>query len=151
MNNRGFSLIEVTIFVAIISVFFVMVLQLATSSLATLKTTERRTYATRYAEELMEWLEAEKDNDWDNNFLPKTVLPVSTQTIYCFNGTITTWPTAGACAGYTLNSFFKREVSMSRQLNAGTDYQVTAIVTVSWQQGAGTMSVPVTTVFNKFE
>lgn len=129
-----------------------MVLRLATTSLSTLKTNERRLYATRYAEEITEWLGAEKENDWDNTFLPKTVLPVGTQTVYCFNSTpLTAWPAAGACPGYTLNGFFKREVSMSRQLNAGTDYQITAIVTVSWVQGAGTMSVPVTIVYNKYE
>lgn len=144
---------EMTIFVAILSVFLIMVLRMSTATLASLKTNERRMYATRYAEELTEWLEADKDNDWDGTFLPRTQLPVNTQTVYCFNTTpLTAWPAAsGACAGYTLNSFFKREVSMSRQLNSGSDYQVTAIITVSWQQGTGTMSVPVTIVFDKYE
>lgn len=133
------------------SIFFVMAVGMSTSTLATLKTSERRTYATRYAEEAVEWLQGEKDNDWDNTFLPKA--PSGTPTIYCFNSTMTTWPTSGACPSFTLGGFFKREVSMSRQANTTPgDYQVTAVVTVSWQQGtAGTMSVPVSIIFNKFE
>lgn len=150
MNRHGFSLIEVTIFVAIMSVFFVMVMSMSTSSLATLKTSERRTYATRYTEEAIEWLGGEKEVDWDNTFLPKA--PLTTPTIYCFNSTMTTWPTAGACAGYTLNGFFKREIALSRQANTTPgDFRVTAVVTVSWLQGTGTMSVPVSIIFNKYE
>lgn len=150
MQKRGFSLIEVTVFVAIMSVFFVMVMRMSTASLATLKTSERRTYATRYAEEAVEWLSGEKEVDWDTTFLPKA--PLATPTVYCFNDTMTTWPVAGACAGYTLNGLYKREIALSRQANITPgDFQVTAVATVSWQQGVGTMSVPVTIVFNKYE
>lgn len=150
MNKHGFSLIEVIIFVSIMSVFFIMVLQMSTTSLATLKTSERRTYATRYAEEAIEWLSGEKEIDWDNTFLPKA--PLTTPTVYCFNGPMTTWPAAGACTGFTLNGFFKREVALSRQSNTTPgDFQVTANVTVSWQQGTGIMSAPVSIIFNKYE
>lgn len=151
MSRQGFSLIEVIIFAAIVSVFFVMVLSMSTASLSTLKTNERRTYATRYAEETMEWLGGEKSIDWDTTFLPKA--PLTTPTVYCFNSTTLSWPAAGSCgSSFTLGGMYRREVALSRQANATPgDFQVTAVVTVSWQQGAGTMSVPVSIIFNKFE
>lgn len=148
--NRGFSLIEVIIFVAILSVFFVMVTSMTTASLASLKTTERRMYATRYAEELLEWVSGESEIDWDGTFLAKA--PSTTPTIYCFNGAITTWPLPGSCADYSLNGIFRRELALSRQANAGiNDFQITASITVSWQQSSGIMSVPLSTIFNKNE
>lgn len=148
--KSGFTLIEIIIFVSVLSVFFIMVFQMSTASLATLKTNERRLYATRYAEEILEWLSAEKEGDWEATFLPKAVS--ATPTIYCFNAALTTWPTAGTCPSYALNGLFKREVALSRQANTTPgDYQVTAVVTVSWQQGSGAMSVPVTTIYNRYE
>jgi Tfp pilus assembly protein PilV len=148
--KQGFSLIEVTIFVAILSVFFVMVVAMSTSSLASLKTTERRAYATRYAEELVEWLSGEGEIDWNTTFLAKA--PTTSPTRYCFNGTLTTWPPQGACPDYSLDGLFKREVALSRVANVTPgDFQVNATVTVSWQQGSGIMSVPIATVFNKNE
>ena len=76
-KKKSFTLIEVLIFVTILSLFFVVASAVTITSLQNLKVQEHKILATRYAEELLEWLRGEKEVDW-NKF-------INYRGNYCFN------------------------------------------------------------------
>lgn len=89
---EGFSLIEVLIFVTIFSLFFIIAIASLTSSLRDMKINEHKILAVKYAEELIEWIKAEKEIDW-NQFISQRMNK------YCFNNQLSdNWPTIGECA-----------------------------------------------------
>ena len=148
--NKGFSLIEVLVFVSVFSIFFIIAIAIVTLSLNNMKVSEHKILATKYAEELREWLRAEKEIDWDS-FVTKSSV---SGTKYCFKAPLNTWPSIGACgindfSGITGNSpeIFKREVTLTKPGN----YQVNVAITVSWQEVTKTYSVPLNTTFTVWE
>ncbi len=143
---RGFSLIEVLVFVTILSLFFVAASSVSIVSLRNLKSNENKILATRYAEELVDWLSGEKEDDW-NIFYNKSS---NAGTVYCFNNLVITWPASGACASYGLSAFFKREATLKRGL-IGSDPKIDVTVDVSWSEASQTLKVPIKTIFTRFE
>lgn len=136
---RGFSLIEVLIFVSILSVFFIAAISVSTVTVRNMKINEHKIIATRYAEELVEWLRSEKESDWES-FSGRTAT-------YCFNDVLS-WSLAGACSPpYGLDSFFKREATFTGTVVAGVINQVSVDIVVEWQELGNTYKVPIKTVF----
>ena len=141
-HKKSFTLIEVLIFVTILSLFFVVAAAVTIASLRNLKVQEHKILATRYAQELLEWLRGEKEADW-NQF-------VTHNGTYCFNySIITDWGSRGNCSGYGLNNLYKREVTLTVQGNPA--YQVNVSITVSWQELGQTYQIPINTVFTVWE
>lgn len=98
--------------------------------------------ATRYAEELSEWLRSEKEIDW--NAFAARADPGGT-TAHCFN-TLSWSSTCGAISGiYTRNAYLQ-EVT-----NAGFVYQVNVTVNVTWSEAGKNYSVPIRTTFSVWE
>ena len=144
-KNKGFTLMEVLIFVSVISLFFVTAAAITVASLRSLKTQERKILATRYAQELLEWLKGEKEADW-NQFTNKAS---SSGTKYCFNTSpINTWPNSGVCSTYSLDNLFKREANLT---SGGATQQVNVSITVEWQETGNTFKVPINAVFAIWE
>jgi type II secretory pathway pseudopilin PulG len=141
-NKKSFTLIEVLIFVTILSLFLLLLPRSLIISLRNLKIQEHKILATRYAEELLEWLRGEKEVDW-NLFTTKS-------DTYCFNSSpISSWGNLGNCSSYSLNTLYKREVVLT---SYGTPpYQVNVSITVSWQELGQTYQVPINTVFTVWE
>lgn len=150
MNKKeGFSLIEVLVFISIFSVFFVVAIAAITVTLRNMKKNEHKVLATRYAEELQEWLKTEKEIDW---YSFSTTYPNQT---YCFNLSITAWPTAGSCSGFNGivgvdPSIFKRELVLTVP-GSNPVSQVNATITVSWQEIGQTYQVVLNSSFNSWE
>jgi len=141
-HKKSFTLIEVLIFVTILSLFFVVAAAVTIASLRNLKVQEHKILATRYAQELLEWLRGEKEADW-NQF-------VTHNGTYCFNSSpITSWGSRGNCSGYGLNNLYKREVTLTVQGNPA--YQVNVSITVLWQELGQTYQIPINTVFTVWE
>lgn len=144
-NSKAFSLIEVLVFVSVISVFFVSAAAVVSIILRNMKVTEHKLIGTRYAEEAVEWLRSEKETDW-NTFVAHA--PLSTGTEYCLN----TLNWSSAQCNYTMNNMFKRTVSVSSQQSSdGFKYQVNAEVVVEWQEAGKTYQIPIDTVFSVWE
>lgn len=158
-KNSGFTLIEVLVFITLLSLLFTAVLTLSTSLLKTAKYNENKILATHFGEELYEWLQTEKELDWagPTGFLTKAptyVTPVS----YCFNSptlTASDWPSSGACSdsSYALGNRFNRQIELTLKdvttpLGA-VEQQVEAKIEVSWRDGSfPPFTVSITTVFN---
>lgn len=142
-TKQGFSLIEVLVFTSILALVFVTISAVITSSLAILKIQEHKILATHYAEELLNWLQAEKEKDW-NEFASKSNNTVT----YCFNeNAIVDWPPTGSCPGNSfLDSIFKREV-----LIEGDYTKKNITITVKWLEANGENKVTIKRIFNPWE
>jgi len=143
-SKKSFTLIEVLIFLAILSLFFVAAAAVTIVSLRNLKVQEHKILATRYGEELLEWLRGEKEADW-NQF-------TTHNDTYCFNSLpINNWPAAsGSCLSDSfLNNLYKREVTLNPQ--GSPPYQVNVSITVSWQELGQSYQVPINSIFTIWE
>jgi prepilin-type N-terminal cleavage/methylation domain-containing protein len=138
--QKGLSIVEVLIAVSILSMIFIAASYATSISLSRSKYNQDRILASRYADELEEWLRGEKESEW-SSFVAKSAS--SPGLTYCFNSTTISWPASGSCGStFGLNNRFKREVVLS-----GTGTQVDVEVTVQWKDASRTYSVPVDTVF----
>jgi type II secretory pathway pseudopilin PulG len=144
-NNKAFSLIEVLIFVSILSIFFVAVATVTVASLRNMKINEHKILATYYAEQLLEWVRDQKEADW-MAFLSKSAEGSGKK--YCFNSTTLSWPSEGQCTTYGLLSFFKRDLKL---VTTSSGSQINATVTISWQEVGNNYQVPLATVFTVWE
>ncbi len=175
LNNKklkkSFSLIEVLIFVTILTLFFIVAAAVIVTSLRNMKINEHKILATRYAEELMEWLRSDKETDWGGTTCtgscPDPVAPVNfteratkcgtNACTFCFNTTpISEWPTSsGTCAAGNFlndnNNLFKREVVLTSQTTGSYVDKVEAAITVSWSELGNSYHVNSNSVFTIWE
>jgi len=145
-SRVAFTLLEVLIFCAIISTFFVSAAAITTFLLRSMKANEHRIIAARYAEELLEWIRAEKERDWE--------ALVSSE---CFNQS----PIVGvtACSptlklGEAPNKIFNRELVQTNSVSVETDVvQKTFKVIVEWPEGSDVnlQSVQIETILGIWE
>ena len=144
--RKGFSLIEVLVFVTVLGVFFVAAATVVTFLLSTMKASEHRIIATRYAEEAIEWIKTEKEEDW-SVFAGNSS---DSGKRYCAN--TLNWDTTGACATSNLfgtPTIFKREIVLTSS-GAPID-QVTVSVIVYWNETNRTDDVTIDTILKVWE
>lgn len=130
--KKSFTLVEVLIFVTIVSLVFITALAVATFALKTMIFNQHKIIATHYAEEGLEWLKVEKEADW--NAFKTLDTSGGWGTVYC----ITTPDTAkiGPCDGsYFLGNpnIFSREVTLINRGNPVNQIDVT--IKVYWPEG----------------
>ena len=144
----GFSLIEVLVFVTILSLFFVAAMAIATYSLRNMKINQHKILASHYTEEGLEWVRSEKEDDW-GQFTDRGA--TGTGITYCLIGL--NWSTATECGtNFELGipPIFKREVNLINQVgNPVTEVNVT--MAVSWIEGGTTLSIPINTTLKVLE
>lgn len=139
-KNDGMSLVEVLIAVSLLSMVFISASYATSISLSRSKYNQDRILATRYGEELEEWMRGEKESNW-STFVARSA--ASPGTTYCFSNTTLSWPSSGNCGTtFGLSNRFKREVKL-----VGTGTQVDVEITVQWRDASRTYSVPVDTVY----
>lgn len=141
-NIRGQSLFEVILAIFIVTVVIVGVVSLSLNSISNAAYSRNRTIATKYTQELLEWLEKQKITDYDD-FLTK----ISESQYYCFR-TILNWNNKGACGpnekiGTTI---FIREASFVVETVNGKNL-VTANVVTYWEDSKGSHEVRSVTYF----
>jgi len=155
-NKKSFTLIEVLIFISILSIFFIFAASITITSLLNLKIQEQKILATRYAEELLEWLRGEKEENWGgdvyqlgnqvDSFTEKVTQFGINQPV-CFNNL--NWNKNFSCE-YSLPPFFKRTAYFT--WNSGNYlYQVNISILVEWQELGKTYKVPINSIFTIWE
>lgn len=143
-SNAGFSMIEVLIAISILSIIFISAAYATSISLSRSKYNQDRILASRYGDELEEWLRGEKETAWSTFVARSAADPGVT---YCFNSATISWPVSGTCGTtFGLNNRFLREATL-----IGTGTQVTVRITVQWRDASRTYTVPVDTVFSLWE
>lgn len=163
-KQNSFTLIEVLIFVTILSVFFILAMSAVTVSLRTLKFNEHKIKANHYSRQLEDWLRAQREINWGGNlcgtctaanFTEQITLDctdpesICSAKIFCFNDKdITDWPVEGFCSDFGLNSFYKREVEFSSDPEKGYISQVSAVIRTSWQEIGQLKSIVTNTAFS---
>lgn len=142
----GFSLIEVLVFVSVVSLFFVSASAVVAIILRNMKTDEHKILGTRYAEEAVEWLRSEKETDW-NAFTARASSGIGTD--YCI--ATLAWSTPPPC-GYNLDNFYKRTLNLvSLTSSDGFKYQVNAKIVVEWSEAGKIYTIPIDTVLSIWE
>ncbi len=111
-HNKGQSLFEVILALAMTTLILVALVALVTNSIRNSSYSRNKTYATRYSQEAAEWLRGERDADWDafsdNVVLACPILPYT----QCLD--TLAWGNCGVCSGTEfIENIFKREVSFS--------------------------------------
>ncbi len=149
-NNKeiGFTLIEVLIVISIMSIFFISAVTIAIFSLQNLKSSENKILATRYAEELLEWIRGEKEADW--NSLKTIRAGNGFFQDWCFNTEpVIDWPSEmGNCDedDTKIRSIFTRVAS----LKYDTEKIIIKIKT-SWLERNNVVEIPLNTIFSQYE
>ncbi len=159
-EKQGFTLIEVLIFISVVSVVLITGASLALTSLYTLKNQQYKTIAQYHAVALLNWLELEKEKDWTNfvNRLnpPRTSSPG--QETFCFYNL--QWPQVRAATtgkpctddqrlGLSPGDgqkIFKREAKFKVD-----DQKVQVAITVSWEDPTGENEIEIKREFRQIE
>lgn len=149
--KKSFSLIEVLIFVTILSVFLIISVAIITASMRqnTLKINMLK--GTHYNEQLLDWIRNEKEIDW-NAFVGN-----SGNNTYCFNNDIwSTWPSSVpdkySCSyGLGTNTKYRRYAVFHTTLASGVATQVEVTVYSEWQEAGNDYSTKLETLFTVWE
>lgn len=146
MTNRGQSLFEVVLALAISVLIIVALVALAASAIRNTTFSKNKTLATRYSQEATEWLRGERDADW-TVFYTRAANP-----LYCLKSLSWAEATIGACtAGQEIDSTpFKREVGFDRTVVVVGGLPKNVVETeikVYWQDAQGIHEVKSVTNF----
>lgn len=160
-KTTGFSLIEVLVFITVFSLFFIIAASVVTTTLRITKQNQNKIKATHYAEELKEWLQAEKEINWGGTAFSTQVTSFTehttispTLTDFCFNDNpISDWPNTGTSACYMmLDNQFRRIATFSASsVDNGYIKQINGDISVEWMDGKILHKVPLKVVFSVWE
>ena len=146
--KKAFSLIEVLVFVTVISLFFITAVTITTFSLRNSKTQEYRILATRFAEEGIEWVKQEKEDDWQ--LFTARDDSGGSGTTFCLNSL--DWNNKTDCnQTYALGppNIFKRKLLIT---NSGNPVDIISTeVTVSWLESDVENKIVLKSVSNLWE
>ena len=146
MRQKGQSLFEIVLALAIATIIIVALVALASSAVRSSTFSKNKTLATRYSQEANEWLRGERDTDWDAFFI-RAAVP-----LYCVKSLSWAEATVGNCTGgqEITGTIYKREVGFVRTtvLVGGVPKNVVETeVNVYWQDAQGIHEVKSVTNF----
>jgi len=146
-KNSGFSLVEVIVFVSVLSVALVSLIASVAYSSLLLIDAQHKVIATRYSEEVAEWLKFQREY-YTYDALSDQI-PISGVATYCFNesGTLT-WPgivNISPCTDFTLDNYYARQVELTR-----SGSEITTVITTTWQTLGQTKSTQITAKYNDY-
>lgn len=139
--EKGQTLFEVVLAIGMMAAILIGIVSLAALAVRNSTFSKNKTLATRYAQEMVEWLRSERDNNYDI-FAAKSALDPGLT--YCFDEIGATWPPmnySGCGSGdedkIAGTSLF-REVNLTTSESlpvTGEPIQITATVKVYWTDG----------------
>src|SRR3989344_1230308 len=136
--NKGQSLFEVVVAIAISAVIVVALVSLASTSIRNATFAKNKTLASRFAEEAIEWLRGERDGDID------AFKENSLNAVWCLESL--GWVSSGSCSSgdEIAGTNFFRELSFP---NDGVAEVIEASVRVYWTDSQGEHEVRSATNF----
>jgi type II secretory pathway pseudopilin PulG len=136
----GQSLLEVVVAVGISALILVAVASLAAGSVRTSSYNRNNAQATKYAQEALEWLRTQRDEDWDTFASYSSTSGVTTN--LC-TSPISAW--GGTCP--IANIFFR---STTLTMDASNSDIIDAVVSVTWTDSQGVHEVRSATKFTNW-
>lgn len=143
-NNKGQSLFEVVVAIALISIVMITLVSLASLSIRASVLSRNQTEAGSFTQQASEWLRSEKDADWTTfNNHAKT-------TNWCLDSLY--WSNSGTCSSTEIISgtIFKRSLKFTRSV-VGSNITITADISTSWKDSQGTHSVITSDIFTNWQ
>lgn len=141
--KKSFSLIEVLVFVTILSLFLITAASIITVSIRQNTLKIHLLKATHYNEQLLDWIKSEKETDW-NTFV--TMADVTGKT-YCFTDTTYSWSIA--TCDYDLDAIFKRYAILKSIGSPVSQVEVT--IFTDWKESSMDHTTKLHTVFTIWE
>lgn len=139
-DEKGQSLFEVVLALAVAALIIVAIITLATISIRNASFSRNQSLATRYAQEAIEWLRGQRDEDWDA-FAARALTP-----LWCLKSLSWTDTVIGGCGSsdFISDTIFKREISFTF-LNASN---IDTGVKVFWEDAQGLHETKTVTTFS---
>jgi len=137
-SEKGQSLFEVFLSLAIVAIIIVALVILASNAIRNSTYSKNKTLATRYSQEATEWLRGERDAGW-YDFSDKALA----SNYYCLQ-TIA-WPPIGECG--TSDTISNTSLIREIQFTIDSQTQITVEVVVYWEDSQGVHDVKSTTNF----
>jgi Tfp pilus assembly protein PilV len=135
--NKGQSLFELIIAVAVISVMLVTAVGLSTKVVNNTRLSSNQTLANRYTQQAIEWMRGERDIDYVSLYNNRAAN--GTGRTWCVAATPPSWPgSSGNCGANTViaGTVFRREVNLTQSGD-----NIIVRVTVMWNESAGAKQV----------
>ena len=142
----GISLIEAVVTLGVVMLLITGLVIGMTSSLQNAQTSKARGLAVQYAQEALEIIREERDNNWTTFSLRDTM--GGTGTGYCMNGSGQLSPVAGeSCPPFT-GSFSRFVRFITNLLDSG---QMDVEVAVSWMEGNTSKNITLKTKYTQWK
>jgi prepilin-type N-terminal cleavage/methylation domain-containing protein len=156
--KQAFSLIEVIVSITLLSIVLVSAVSYTSFLMRNMTYNQNKLYATRYLDDLKEWVDAERLTDWVT-FSSKAKGGAGAS--YCINNEITSFlsltnineitssspcPFTGISDTNSAPNIYKRELNLT-----GNSDRVTATLTVSFMQDSKTYIETVTTAYSPWQ
>jgi len=144
--RKSFSLIEVIIFISILSMFLVSAATIVTVMLQQNTLQINKLKARHYTNQLMEWVREEKNTNW------LTFVNHASNNVYCFQNEEPSWGatvTTGSDCPF-LNAFYQRYIIFTTT-GSGAYAQVQAVIKTDWQEVGNSYSTSIHTLFSQWQ
>lgn len=138
-NEEGQGLFEVVLSLAVAALIIVAIVALATTAIRNASFSRNQSLATRYAQEAIEWLRGQRDEDWDA-FATWALTP-----LWCLRSLSWADTVIGSCGSsdFISGTIFKREISFTIIDASNIDTEVN----VYWQDAQGLHETKTVTTF----
>ncbi len=154
-KSDGFSLIEVLVFMTLISIVLISAVGFTLNLVHTMSYNQHKLYATHYVQDLKEWLDAEREIDWQ---VFQSYASVAGST-YCANNALAPTDTmavlgTGPCnfdgVGAQDPKIFRRQIIMEKD-DIGTANRVTVVFQVEWMEDDVLQTETITSVYSLWQ
>lgn len=161
-TDQGMSIVEVLIFIVILTVVLVSLISITTSVIRQSRANYNKTYATHHAQQLAEWIRIQKDVLGWNDFYSRILSSPGITTVWCVNNEIQLTSVLDTLLDQndTTNcnfqgivnvspSIFNRTVTFSQNAGARTSNDsVKATIRVEWNESGNQVNfVETSTVY----
>ncbi|QQS43577.1 hypothetical protein IPM65_05505 [Candidatus Roizmanbacteria bacterium] len=154
-QKEAFSLIEVIVFMTLVSIVLISAVGFTMRLVHNMSYNQHKLYATHYVQDLKEWLDGEREADW------QAFQSYSSQagTTYCANNALAITDTlaslsTGTCpftgVGTQDPRVFRRTLILTKDV-AGTATRVTALLEVAWMEDGVQQTESITTVYSLWQ
>jgi len=142
--KKSFSLIEVLIFVTILSLFLISAATVITFSMHQNTIKVNMLKATHYNEQLLDWLRTQKETDWSifTRSAGNSTVCFNTEPISSFSND---------CSNKLDSGAFNRVAYFTTDNSSGIATQVNVKIITSWQEGGNSYSTQLSGLFTVWE